>query len=122
MLDGMLANIDLADEATFQRFVVEVARLHGWRVAHFPASLSVRGRHLTATAYDAAGYPDLTLAHHELGLLFREVKTAKGTIRPQQREWLRVLHAAGANADVWRPADWNSGRIKQELRGLRGAA
>lgn len=115
-----LANIDTTDEATFQRLVVEVARIYGWRIAHFPRSLSVRGRHLTATAYDAAGYPDLTLAHPQLGLLFREVKTHKGTVQPNQREWIRVLHDAGADAGVWRPQDWP--RILQELRGPGEAA
>lgn len=108
--------VDFNSEATFQRTVCEAARLAGWKVAHFPASLSVRGRHMTATAYDAAGYPDLTLAHPDLGLMFREVKTDTGELRPTQRDWLCLLHAAGADAGVWRPQDWQ--RILLEL-GLR---
>lgn len=109
-------SVDFTSEASFQRTVAEAARIAGWRVAHFPASLSVRGRHLTATAYDAAGFPDLTLAHPERGLMFREVKTDSGAIRPAQREWLRTLRAAGADAGIWRPQDWP--RILMEL-GLR---
>ena len=107
-----MSNIDLMDEQTFQRMVVEVARINGWKVAHFPASLSVRGRHMTATAYDAAGYPDLTLVSSS-GVMWRELKTDKGIIGPKQIEWLRILHESGCDAGVWRPKDW--ARIVQEL-------
>lgn len=104
MLD--IGNIDLADEQTFQRLVVEIARIHGWRVAHFPASLSVRGRHMTATAYDARGYPDLTLVHPKRGVMFRELKRDSGKLSEQQIAWLQALNAAGVNAGVWKPSDW----------------
>lgn len=114
MLGG---DLDFDDEATFQRVVVEVARLHGWAVAHFPPSLSARGRHMTAYAYDAKGWPDLTLVHPERGVMFREIKTNKGRIAEHQAEWLRRLHAAGNDAGIWRPSDWQ--RILLEL-GAKG--
>lgn len=110
MLGG---DLDLTDEATFQRFIVETARLHGWSVAHFPPSLSARGRHMTAYAYDAKGWPDLILVHPDRGIMFREIKTDKGRIGDHQVEWLRLLHAAGADAGIWRPKDWQ--RILLEL-------
>lgn len=108
-----ISNIDLADEQTFQRLVVEIARIHGWRVAHFPASLSVRGRHMTATAYDARGYPDLTLVHPKRGVMFRELKRDSGKLSEHQIAWLQALNAAGVNAGVWKPSDWP--RILTEL-------
>ena len=56
---------------------------------------------------------------------FRELKTQRGKVTPEQRAWLDVLTLAEQNADVWRPADLLSGRIARELAalaGLRGAA
>jgi hypothetical protein len=63
------------------------------------------------------GYPDLTMAGRKL--LFRELKTETGRVRPEQAGWLDRLTAAGADADVWRPGDLHSGRIQHELETIR---
>jgi hypothetical protein len=66
-----------------------------------------------------AGLPDLIIVGQH-GLLFRELKTAKGRVTPEQADWLSRLKQAGADADVWRPADLvpAGGRIKSELVAL----
>ncbi len=53
------------------------------------------------------------------GVLFRELKSAKGVLSPEQKVWLAALTAAGADAGVWKPADLASGRIEAELKAIR---
>lgn len=98
-------------EDELQATIADAARLGGWARAHFPPSRSHRGGHLTAGAYEAVrGWPDLILVRDRVLVL--ELKSARGTVRPEQAEWLRVwrvaLEALGADpADVRvvRPAD-----------------
>ena len=47
-----------------------------------------------------AGYPDLTLARDGV-VLFAELKTQAGRLRPEQQRWLEIL-----DGEVWRPNDW----------------
>ena len=86
-------------EADFLATVTELATLCGWLVYH---------------TYDSrrsqAGFPDLVLVRAD-SLIFAELKTAKGTIKPIQRKWLDTLAAvAKTQPDVavylWRPEDW----------------
>ena len=76
-----------------------------------------------------AGFPDLVIAggHNpapELWLggwanvLFAELKTEGGKVRPSQEQWLRVLVGAGCNVHVWRPSDWLNDAILRELQAL----
>ena len=94
-------------EAAFQVQVITLARSMGWREYH---------------TYDsrrsAAGFPDLVLVHPKRGLLFRELKTAKGRVSKAQDEWILDLATAGADVDVWRPADLFNGVIVDSLRGV----
>lgn len=102
-------------ESEFQRQVVQLARLWGWRVAHFRPARNGRGGWLTPVAADGAGFPDLVLVHPKRHLLaFAELKSDNGRIRPEQEEWLADLRAAGIEAFVWRPRDW--GKIESFLR------
>lgn len=79
-------------EKQFQQQVVDLARLFGYFVYH---------------TYDSrrseAGYPDLTLLRGQR-LIFAELKTEKGRIRPTQQVWLDALKAAGQEAYLWRPS------------------
>lgn len=102
-------------EAAFQRQVMDLAQLHGWRVSHFRAARTRDGRTITPVAGDGAGFPDLVLCHRERGVLFRELKTDRGRLRDTQVDWLDDLDAAGADASVWRPGDWAD--IEATLRG-----
>lgn len=94
-------------EKVFQQQVIELAKTYHWRVYH---------------TYDSRrsepGFPDLTLLHCEWGLLFRELKTEKGRVRTAQGHWLHGLIDADQDAAIWRPRDWISGAIQDELRGV----
>ena len=65
------------------------------------------------------GWPDWTIRGPR-GVLFRELKSQRGRVEPEQREWLDALAADGADVDVWRPSCLLSGRIARELAALAG--
>lgn len=92
-------------EAAWQDQVVRIAHLRGWRCAHFRRAPTTSGGHATPTAYDAAGFPDLVLAHPQHGVIFAELKTDTGRVTDQQREWGELLTQAGARHHTWRPRD-----------------
>jgi VRR-NUC domain len=93
------------DEASFQSVVVEVARVAGWRVAHFRAAKTSKGWRTPVTA-DGAGWPDLVLVRPPR-LIFAEIKSETGELRPRQTEWLDVLRLLpAAETYLWRPSDW----------------
>jgi hypothetical protein len=79
-------------EAQFQRQVIDLAKLAGWRVFHPRISIQ-----------SVPGWPDLVLVRDRI--LFRELKSESGQTTPEQDAWLAALTAAGADAAVWRPAD-----------------
>lgn len=66
-------------EADLQRTIIEAADYGGWLVFHDNDSRRNR-----------AGFPDLTLARGS-ELIFAELKSATGRIRPDQAAWLDVL-------------------------------
>ena len=98
-----------ASETDFQRFVTDALDLAGWKWFH--DSDSRRNK---------AGLPDIIAAHPDRGILFAELKTQKGRLRPEQASWLSHLALAVVPGDdeepwggrrrvfvkVWRPADW----------------
>ena len=84
-------------EAQFQRAVIEAAQRNGWSAYSVPDS-----RRATSS-----GFPDLVLAHSgHARLVFAELKTNKGRVRPEQKQWLWTLEQAGQEVYVLRPADW----------------
>tara|TARA_R110000824_G_scaffold116919_2_gene268669 strand:- start:32 stop:346 length:315 start_codon:yes stop_codon:yes gene_type:complete len=96
-------------EADFQRIVIDMAHLFGWRVAHF-RKVQTHGRWITAVAADGAGFPDLVMA--KLGrVIFAELKTEKGRLSAEQKLWLKAL----PECVVWRPSDLDA--IEGSLRG-----
>lgn len=92
------------DEAGFQAAVVELAELLGVQVHHNADSRRA----------SRAGLPDLILIGRRV--LWRELKTEKGRVRPAQRATIAALTAAGQDAGVWRPSDW--GRVRVELESI----
>jgi hypothetical protein len=88
-------------ERELQIRVVDLARMYGWMAVHFGGDLHGKAH------YDATGFPDLVLIHARRNLVwFRELKSAKGKLTDRQQRWYDRLVEAGANVDVWRPADW----------------
>lgn len=87
-------------EKQFQRQVVGLARILGWRVYH---------------PYDSQrstpGYPDLTLVHPRHGISWREIKTRKGPVSKHQREPFTLIEQARGDVAIWRPSDWTDRTI-----------
>lgn len=109
-------------ERDFQRKVLELAKMMGWRVAHFRAALNQRGEWQTPVAADGAGWPDLYLLHpgRRTPPLYRELKSQKGIVHPRQQRWGDDLLACGQDWAVWRPSDWSE--IVHALSGGRAAS
>ncbi len=64
------------------------------------------------------GFPDV-VAVGPYGVIFRELKSERGRLTQHQQLWIERLTAAGADADVWRPADWPE-CVLGELAGIGG--
>ena len=95
-------------ELDFQTSVVEVAKLAGWRVAHFRSAPPSGWLLARADSYDAHGWPDLTLVRPPR-LVFAELKSHTGKPTERQLEWLDVLRLVpGVEVYLWNPADWHS--------------
>jgi hypothetical protein len=93
-------------ERDFQRTVIELAHLFGWKVAHFRTAMNARGVYMTPVGADGAGWPDLVLIHPARGrILYRELKAERGRLDPRQTTWGEWLTAAGCDWTVWRPSD-----------------
>jgi hypothetical protein len=92
-------------EAEFQSAICALARRMGCVVFH---PKDVRR--------SEPGFPDLTILGDN-GLLFREIKTEEGRLRPEQADWLAKFDKANIDAAVWRPSDWPE-RVTAELRAI----
>jgi hypothetical protein len=93
-------------EKEFMGQVLDLARMFGWRVAHFRPALTSRGWRTPVQA-DGAGFPDLLMARGSR-LVAAELKREKGSATtPDQDAWLAALAAAGCEAFLWRPSDFD---------------
>ena len=70
---------------------------------------------------DGKGWPDLFLAHPDLGVLVIECKSRRGRLTVVQSDWLDALTAAGVPAVVARPADYDE-TIATLTSGIGGEA
>ena len=107
-------------EADFQKQVIELAHLFGWKVCEFrKARLKKRGQDTYRTPFgaDGAGFPDLILIRDNV-LLVVELKSERGKTTPAQEQWLSAFTKAGVISRVWRPSDWDT--IVLTLQGLPG--
>lgn len=94
-------------EDALQTRVLALARFHGWL-----------GYHTHDSRRSQKGFPDLVLVHAARQVtLFRELKSHKGRVTPEQQKWIDTLTAAGQDVDVWRPTDLLHGQIEQLLAG-----
>jgi hypothetical protein len=103
----------IATERDLMAAVLDLARLLGWRVAHFRPARTERGWR-TPVEGDGAGFPDLVLVRGER-LVFAELKGSRGRVTPAQSEWLRALSAVEAvETAIWTLRDWDA--IEEALR------
>jgi hypothetical protein len=90
-----------------------LARVLGWRCAHFRPAMTSRGMR-TAVSADGAGFPDLVLLRDNSQIVV-ELKSAVGRLTSEQQAWLEAFHEAGVDAFVWRPEHWHNGDIERAL-------
>lgn len=87
---------ELWTERDLAQAVVQLARLGHWRCYHTYDSR--RSTH---------GYPDYTLLKGPR-LIFAELKSEKGRVRPEQVGWLDDLSdVPGVECYLWRPSDFD---------------
>lgn len=88
----------LLTEAQLSGLITDLARLGGWTLRY----------HTHTSKRSAFGYPDWTLACPERrALLFCELKSEAGRVRPEQAAWLNALREVETvRAELWRPSDW----------------
>jgi hypothetical protein len=99
-------------EAEFTRMVLQLARLHQWRTAHFRPGRTARGWR-TAVQGDGKGFPDLILLRGD-DMLVAELKADAGRLTVEQGLWLAAFRRAGVDVRIWTPACWPE--IEQTLR------
>lgn len=93
-------------EKQFQNQIIQLARMLGYRVAHFRPALRQSGMWSTPVAADGSGFPDLVLVGRGR-VLFVELKSEKGRLSPAQKTWRDTLIANGADYFCWRPTDYD---------------
>ena len=93
-------------EAEFQKQVITLAELYGWKVCHFHDSRRQIRPGVFIGDKQSKGYPDLTLVHQRHGVAWAELKRERGSLRPEQVAWIKSLQRAGQVAFVWRPSNW----------------
>ena len=101
-------------EDDMQAGVIALARMLGYRVAHFRPALTAKGWR-TPVSGDGKGFPDLILVRRGR-VIVAELKSAKGECTPEQEAWLDSFRASCAEVYVWRPADYPN-VIKALLQG-----
>jgi len=93
-------------EPEWQATVAEIAKIGGWKRAHFRPARTDKGWRTPGQYEGGKGWPDLVLVHpHRQLVLFRELKSARGRLDDDQARWRKWLTEAGADYDVWTPAD-----------------
>jgi hypothetical protein len=91
---GAVAGVPESEKG-FLQAVRQLARLYHWREYH-----THDARH------SSKGFPDLCLCRPPR-LLFIELKSARGSVTPEQEAWLQDLaRVPGTEVFVFRPADW----------------
>lgn len=89
-----------------QKVVVDAALARGFHVHHCDMRTGI-----------SLGFPDLVVIARK-DILWRELKVPPDTLRPAQKATMYRLQALRANWAVWTPADWESGRIEEELESV----
>ena len=101
-------------ERQLQDAIIELAKLLGWRIAHFRPAMTREGWRTAVQGH--VGFPDLVLLRPPR-LVFAELKSKKGRVDFEQATWLNGLNEVkGVEQYCWRPADWELGTVEEVLR------
>lgn len=89
-------------EDAMLRGVIDAALWGGWLVHHVRRSDK-------ALTMGSPGFPDVVMVppRHGRGLAL-ELKSDRGRVRPGQAEWLAAFRAAGIDARLITPADYDA--------------
>ena len=91
-------------ECDFSTAVEDLLKLFGWKYHH---SRPARTEHGWRTALSGhKGFLDY-IAVRSSRLLIFELKSEKGTISREQKEWIDALRETGVIVEIWRPSDWD---------------
>jgi hypothetical protein len=63
--------------------------------------------------WPSPGFPDFVLVR-DGRIVFAELKSNAGTVRPEQAAWIERLRECGIEVYVWKPRDWEE--IEETLR------
>ena len=100
-------------------YVVDLARLLGWRVAHFRPARTAKGWRTAMTG--DPGFPDLVLVEPSdrflADTIWVELKAERGMLTADQKLWRDALQKSGQHWYLWRPSDWMSGEVERILKG-----
>ena len=91
---GGVGMLPAMTEKDWQKQVVDLAKILGWRVYHPFLS-----------KWSEKGWPDLALVRERV--VYAELKRENGKVSPSQVEWIYALTAAGQEVYVWRPSDFD---------------
>jgi len=91
-------------EKELQTIVERLLRAHGYK-----------SYHVFDSRRSEAGWPDI-VAIREGRILVIELKSEKGNVSKEQREWLDEWGKTSAEVWVWRPADLDSGVIEDAVK------
>lgn len=94
------------NEAELQRLIADLCM---W--------LGLHHYHTYDSRRSQPGFPDAVIVGTRI--LFRELKSTNGVLRPEQRRWGSVINRAGGDWCVWRPQHWNDGTILRQLLAIR---
>lgn len=107
-------------EAELQKAVIDLLRTLGFLVAHFKP-LQMNGKWWTPVQADGKGFPDIVGVKGRR-LLFVELKSEEGWVKPDQRRWIDALSALtyselgdAVEVYVWKPRHWHDGTIGRVL-------
>lgn len=89
-------------------------------VTRLCADLGLYHFHPRHSACSEPGWPDSVIVGRKV--IYRELKSEIGRLTPEQAELGQQLKRAGQNWRVWRPSDWLSGQIRNELTELADTA
>ena len=92
--------IDISEQNFLQQ-VKALAYLHGWAFHHSSPMQTSKGAWITS---GSPGFCDLVLAHRARGLIFAELKSAKGKPTDAQLDWMARI-GPYAECYLWRPDD-----------------